>query len=375
MSSVWKDDRNKPNNVFRDKPSLPWRANWGWGDFTCIHTMNEPEGPWWKVNFKDELVLVTKISILNRNDCCEGRLNGAKVYVGDQVFGTVSNAKKGDWTTMKGKLEGKYIKIVGAANQFLHFCGIKVYAKANEEKCKPEPPKPLGGIYEDEIGEKTDPEKLGCETPERIEMHSEQTSMSSMWKDDRVQPNNPYKSTTFNSNWGLGDFTCIHTQKDPDGAWWKVKFDKLDILVTKIAILNRNDCCEKRLKGVKVYVGDTLFGIINDPKKGDWTTLKSKVEGKYIKVQGTPNQYLHFCGIKVWAMADDDTCNPDPEPEPVIEPEPEPPKPCVDGIIIPANLKWNAPDITMSSTWKDERNHPCNPIKVTERFNANWGGG
>jgi hypothetical protein len=161
--------------------------------------------------------------------------------------------------------------------------------------------------------------------------------MSSLWRDGRVKPNNVFKSTTWNSNWGWGDFTCIHTLNDKDGAWWKHNF-KIDILVTKIAILNRNDCCEGRLKGTKIFVDDTLFGTINDQKKGSWSIIKSKAEGKVLKIVGVPNEYLHFCGIKVWATADEETCTPEPEPEPAKEPEPEPPKPPAEGIIIPANL-------------------------------------
>jgi hypothetical protein len=163
--------------------------------------------------------------------------------------------------------------------------------------------------------------------------------MSSSWKDERNKPSNVFKSTTWNANWGWGEFTCIHTLNDMEGAWWKVDFDQ-DIKVTKIAILNRNDCCEGRLKGVRVFVDDLLFGTINDPTKGNWSTLKSKAEGKVIKIVGVPSEYLHFCGIKVWALADDETCAPEPVPEPKKEPEPEPPKPPAEGTIIPAILNW-----------------------------------
>jgi hypothetical protein len=71
-----------------------------------------------------------------------------------------------------------------------------------------------------------------------------------------MKPNNPFKSVTFNSNWGQGDFTCVHTLNDKDGAWWQIKFNNVNVLVTKVAILNRNDCCEGRLKGAKIYVDD-----------------------------------------------------------------------------------------------------------------------
>jgi hypothetical protein len=89
MSSLWKDPRVKPNNVFK---STTWNSNWGYGAFTCIHTLKENTGPWWNVNFPADIV-VTKVQILNRNDCCGGRLNGASVYVGDTLLGTVSNAQ------------------------------------------------------------------------------------------------------------------------------------------------------------------------------------------------------------------------------------------------------------------------------------------
>jgi hypothetical protein len=76
-------------------------------------------------------------------------------------------------------------------------------------------------------------------------------------------------------------------------------------------------------------------------------------------------------------MADDDTCNPEPIPEPVEEPEPLPPKEEVPetAVIIPAQLIIKTVEVTMSSKWKDKRMKPWNPIKVIERFNANWGGG
>jgi len=57
MSSVWKDGRvvTSPNDVFKTKI---WNANFGYEEIggkkyelTCIHTMMDKEGAWWKVNF------------------------------------------------------------------------------------------------------------------------------------------------------------------------------------------------------------------------------------------------------------------------------------------------------------------------------------
>jgi hypothetical protein len=57
--------------------------------------------------------------------------------------------------------------------------------------------------------------------------------MSSKWKDERMKPWNVVKTADFNPNWGQGEFTCIHTLKDKEGAWWQAKFDK-SYTITKI---------------------------------------------------------------------------------------------------------------------------------------------
>jgi len=80
-----------------------------------------------------------------------------------------------------------------------------------------------------------------------------------MWKDDRMKPWNPIKSINFNANWGQGEFTCIHTMNDEAGPWWKAKFG-MEVLITKVQILNRGDCCGGRLKGTKIFIGDNLCG-------------------------------------------------------------------------------------------------------------------
>jgi hypothetical protein len=51
-----------------------------------------------------------------------------------------------------------------------------------------------------------------------------------------------------------------------------------------VQILNRGDCCGKRLNGAKIYVGDKLFATINDPPSGDWYTAEGRIAGKFIKI-------------------------------------------------------------------------------------------
>jgi len=56
-------------------------------------------------------VTITKVDILNRGDCCGGRLNGAKVYVGDEHCGTINDAPGGAWYTLNCHAKGNFIKI------------------------------------------------------------------------------------------------------------------------------------------------------------------------------------------------------------------------------------------------------------------------
>lgn len=88
--------------------------------------------------------------------------------------------------------------------------------------------------------------------------------MSSTWKDDRIRAWNPLKGKPFNKNMFKGSNTCIHTMNDEAGPWWKANFG-MNVVVTKVKILNRGDCCGKRLDGANIFVGDKLCGTIKDP--------------------------------------------------------------------------------------------------------------
>ena len=48
MSSMWNDNRMIPYNVVKTKN---FNANWGQGEFTCVHSMNDEAGPWWMASF------------------------------------------------------------------------------------------------------------------------------------------------------------------------------------------------------------------------------------------------------------------------------------------------------------------------------------
>lgn len=51
MSSTWKDDRIKPWNPVKGGPGCKYNFNMFKGVNTCIHTMNDESGAWWKGKF------------------------------------------------------------------------------------------------------------------------------------------------------------------------------------------------------------------------------------------------------------------------------------------------------------------------------------
>jgi len=53
--------------------------------------------------------------------------------------------------------------------------------------------------------------------------------------------------------------------KDEAGPWWKAEFG-MTTTITTVEILNRGDCCGKRLEGAKVFIGNDICGTISNPK-------------------------------------------------------------------------------------------------------------
>jgi hypothetical protein len=84
------------------------------------HT-NKGVGQWWEVQFTQEYY-IDKVKILNRRDCCGNRLSGTKVYVDNQMCGTVpGGARNGQWYTVKCSepIFGKKVRLVTVQNTYL----------------------------------------------------------------------------------------------------------------------------------------------------------------------------------------------------------------------------------------------------------------
>ena len=52
-----------------------------WRDSSCTHTKEE-KSPWWRVDLRSSLV-IGRVKVTNRADCCSERLSNFDVYIGD----------------------------------------------------------------------------------------------------------------------------------------------------------------------------------------------------------------------------------------------------------------------------------------------------
>lgn len=50
---------------------------------SCSHTATEAN-PWWKLDLLESYI-ITSINITNRGDCCEERINGAEIHIGNTL--------------------------------------------------------------------------------------------------------------------------------------------------------------------------------------------------------------------------------------------------------------------------------------------------
>ena len=112
-----------------------------------------------------------------------------------------------------------------------------------------------------------------------------------------------------NSSPRYGDRSCTHT-KTENNAWWRVDLER-NVDVSRIEIVNRKDCCSKRIKNTKVYVGTT--SVMSEATEcGDVAysstnpivvKCKSNINGRYVWVKKTKRDALTLCEVEVFASS------------------------------------------------------------------------
>ncbi|XP_017164999.1 fucolectin-like [Poecilia reticulata] len=117
--------------------AIDGNRNSAFRDESCSHT-EQQSNPWWRVDLLDSYV-VTQVIITNRGDCCEERINGAEIRIGNSIqnngienprAATISSIASGasKATNIPGHVEGRYVTIIiSGSEKILTLCEVEVY--------------------------------------------------------------------------------------------------------------------------------------------------------------------------------------------------------------------------------------------------------
>ncbi|XP_052459332.1 uncharacterized protein LOC128017809 isoform X1 [Carassius gibelio] len=254
---------------------------------SCSHTKAE-YNPWWRADLGN-IYSISKVSITNRRDCCKERIRGAQIRIGNslenngnnnELVATVFYAFDGTKTFEFEPVNGRYVNIfIPGYDKIITLCEVEVFGEAG---------KPL----------------YIC-VPRNLALGGQAVQTSTY--DNFGDAQNAIDGNR-QSMYALR--SCSHTNGDKD-PWWRV--DLKDVYrVTRVSITNRGDCCEKRIKGVQIRIGNSLENNGNNNQLvatvgfiplGNTKTFQFKpVKGRYVNliVPGR-NEYLTLCEVEVYS--------------------------------------------------------------------------
>ncbi|XP_058639042.1 uncharacterized protein LOC131544678 isoform X1 [Onychostoma macrolepis] len=258
-----------------------------WEQHSCTHTLVE-FNPWLRIDLGN-VYSIRKVALTNRGDCCKERIRGAQIRIGNklenngnnnELAATVLTVFDGTKTFEFEPVNGRYVNIVLPGNdEILTLCEVEVFAEEDKPLyiCVPRN-LALGGKA---VQSTTYPE-LGA-------------------AQNAVDGNRQ-------SIYARG--SCSVTNGDRD-SWWRV--DLGDVYrVTRVSITNRGDCCEKRIEGIQIRIGNSLENNGNNNELaatvgamplGDTKTFEFKpIKGQYVNLfLPGRNEYLTLCEVEVYS--------------------------------------------------------------------------
>jgi integrin beta 3 len=244
------------------------------GGSKFTHT-NKGVGMWWRAQFGQEY-WIDRVRILNRKDCCGGRLAGTEVFVGGEKCGKVeSGTRNGQWYTVKcqNDLKGSQITLKTTRNEYLSISGIEVWT-----------------------GEEVDEEETT--------VYNVAANTKVGFNASTARQSTNYSNSNYLASYAfMGPNKFTHT-KNGVGQWWEVGFNQ-GYWVDRIRVRNRKDCCGSRLNKTRVLIGDQECGSVNGGSNGAWYTVKCSkpLFGNKVRLVTVQNTYLSISGIEVWTAA------------------------------------------------------------------------
>jgi len=293
-----------PNAAVDGNTNGVWRA------LSCACTKREAN-PWFAVDLGKARV-VYRVEIFNRKDCCPERLTDINLGVTNQDPRKVAPIVNGNYQVcaryygqtgagekrvMECGLRGRYVIIqLETPGQYLTMCEVKVYG---EELAIDKPVKL----------------PAGCELEKTPATCTENVAKGrpAFQSSDYVAYTLAAKAVDGNSDGRWGSRSCACTKKE-EKAWWAVDLGS-SMLVYRVDVTNRGDCCPERLRNF--YVGVTNDSpVANKPNlynydvcainsapigAGATKAFACGKNGRYVIVQQIYSDYLTICEVKVYA--------------------------------------------------------------------------
>ncbi|XP_071172918.1 uncharacterized protein [Mytilus edulis] len=253
---------------------------------TFTHTKHQ-NNPYWSVDL-GKTVSVKQINIINRKNCCGNRLRNIAVTVGQNLHKMehCSNfkgpGKNGQFIvlTCKTPISGRYVKILRSGKGYLSLAEVQVIGHTGK-KVKTAKPK----------GKKAIPAKPKG-TNYALRRKASQSST--------------YSSRHAASKAVDGVENTVTATKKQNNPYWSVDLGKT-VKVKQINIINRKDCCGKRLQNIAVTVGVNLHKMkhcsnFKGPgKNGQFIVLtcKTPISGRYVKILRSGKGFLSLAEVQV----------------------------------------------------------------------------
>ncbi|XP_071325144.1 uncharacterized protein [Trachinotus anak] len=251
------------------------------GSGSCTHT-DEHTNPWWRVDLLDTYI-INSVIITNRGDCCEHRINGLRIHIGNSLQNNglsnpvvgmipIMGAGESDTLNFTNRVEGRYVTLVlPGLKKMLTVCEVEVYG------------------YRAPTGENL-----------AVQGKATQSSLYSFGI--------AYNAIDGNraSNWDQG--SCIHT-KNEIGPWWRLDLGKTH-KVFSVNVTNRDENPE-RLHGAEIRIGDSLenngnnntrCAVITSIPAGAVAEFQCDgIDGRYVNVViPDREEFLSLCEVEVY---------------------------------------------------------------------------
>uniref|UniRef100_A0ABM5GF69 Uncharacterized protein isoform X1 n=1 Tax=Pogona vitticeps TaxID=103695 RepID=A0ABM5GF69_9SAUR len=295
----------------------------------CTHTELEIN-PWWTVDLTAEF-RVLRVGVTNRGDCCSERINGAEIRIGNSPEkGGITNPRCATITSLGpgktavfdcGEMQGRYVTVTIPGVRIISLCEVQVFGEkvnssdfANKKETSP-------GEEDTEVTSAIEKWVKQKELRPPLEQNRGKQAYLTVYNaalDGKAFQSSSYSSLasaehandgSTSSNFLQGH--CTHTLLEAN-PWWTVDL-RARFRVLSVVVTNRGDCCEERIQGAEIRIGDSKDeGGIRNPRCATISSMDlgethkfecEGMQGQYvtITIPGTP-KYLTLCEVQVFGQ-------------------------------------------------------------------------